>query len=486
MSFIKEKKRDILGKYINLPVPMKAAVWFVICNILQKGISMITIPIFTRLLTAEEYGLFSIYQSWYSIIGILASLNLQDATFNTGMVKYPKEKDNFTLSLQSLTTLLTLILFAIYLVGINFWNDLFELPTVLMFTMLVELLFIPAYSFWSARQKFEYKYVALILSTLFIATVCPSVAVLAIHFSQHKGEARIMSFTLIQAAVGLVFYVLNLYRGKKLIKLEYWKYALSFSVPLIPHYFSMTVLQQADRIMIGKMIGNGEAAIYSIAYNVSQLILLVTKAINNSYIPYTYRCIQNKKYDDLKKNSKMLLLLISGMMIALMLVGPEIIRIFATPDYYDAIWIIPPVSMSAFFLFLYPMFSNIEFYFEKSSIAMGASILGAVVNIILNFIFIPKFGYIAAGYTTVFCYLLFAVMHYWGMKKVLRQQGICEQVYDVKFIFTITMLMFIVMICVLVVYPFTFVRYLIVFILCIVGFVFRKKIIKVIKDFKER
>lgn len=475
-----------LEKYRKIPIIMKASLWFVICNILQKGISMITVPIFTRLLTTTEYGLFTVYQSWYTILGIFASLNLQDATFNTGMVKYPEDKDDFTLSLQSLTTILTGILLLIYLLGINFWNGIFELPTVLVLTMFVEFLFIPAYSFWSARQKFEYKYIALVVSTLFVAIACPVVAIVAIKFATYKGEARIISFTLVQAAVGAIFYVMNLHKGKKLVQLRYWKYALSFSIPLIPHYLSMTILQQSDRIMIGKLVGNGEAAIYSIAYNISQLVTLVTKAINNSFIPYTYHEIESKKYCELRKSSNMLLVLVSTMIIALMLIGPEVIKMFATKEYYDAIWIIPPVALSVFFMFLYPMFSNIEFYYEKSVIAMQASIIGAVVNIILNFVFIPMFGYIAAGYTTVFCNLIFVVMHYRGMKKVLNEQGISENVCDIKMIVTISGIMFVLTALVLVLYKNIVLRYFVIAFVLIMMFIFRKKIIETIRHIKKK
>lgn len=481
MISIKKYKKN----YKELPVSVKAAFWFVICNFLQKGISMITIPLFTRLLSTEQYGLFSVFQSWYSILGIFTSLNLQDATFNTGMVKYPEDKDNFTLSLQSLTTILTVILFVVYILNRDFWNELFNLPTILILVMFMEFLFIPAYSFWSARQKFEYKYVALIVSTLFIAIACPSVAIIAILHSSNKGEARIISFCLVQAIIGLAFYILNIHRGSKFVKIEYWKYALSFSIPLIPHYLSMTVLQQSDRIMIANMVGNSEAAIYSIAYNVSQIVLLVTKAINNSYIPYTYKSIQSKKYKSLKENSNRLVTVIAGMIVLLMLVGPEIIRIFATPDYYDAIWIIPPVSMSVFFMFLYPMFSNIEFYYEKSSIAMFSSIIGAIVNVILNYIFIPLFGYIAAGYTTLICYIIFVLMHYFGMKKVLKQNKVSEKIYDIRFFVVLSIIMFALMLVILMIYQYIYIRYSLIVILFVFLFVFRKKIFEIFVNLKK-
>ena len=101
--------KKILNKYHSLSNPVKASIWFTICNVLQKGISMITVPVFTRLLTTEQYGVYSVYQSWYSIIGVFATLNLYYGVFNNGMIKYEKDKNAFTSSMQGLTTTVTAI-----------------------------------------------------------------------------------------------------------------------------------------------------------------------------------------------------------------------------------------------------------------------------------------------------------------------------------------------------------------------------------------
>ena len=61
--------------------------------------------------------------------------------------------------------------------------------------------------------------------------------------------------------------------GKKYIQKKYWKYALAFNIPLIPHYLSNYVLSQSDRVMIGKMVGNDKAALYSVAYTISTMMI---------------------------------------------------------------------------------------------------------------------------------------------------------------------------------------------------------------------
>ncbi|WP_462410350.1 lipopolysaccharide biosynthesis protein [Neobacillus sp. Marseille-QA0830] len=105
----------VFVKYNSMPLPMKAAMWFLFCSILQKCFSVITTPIFTRLLTTDQFGEFTIYISWLNIFAIFTSFRLDYAVFNKGMSKYRNGKDDYTASMQSITTILTLILFVIYL-----------------------------------------------------------------------------------------------------------------------------------------------------------------------------------------------------------------------------------------------------------------------------------------------------------------------------------------------------------------------------------
>ena len=97
---INEKVNCIKQHYIDLSPPVKAALWFTICSIIQKGISLMSIPIFTRILTTEQYGTYSLYQAWYDIVKLFATLNIYAAVFNNGMVKFENDRDRFTSSMQ--------------------------------------------------------------------------------------------------------------------------------------------------------------------------------------------------------------------------------------------------------------------------------------------------------------------------------------------------------------------------------------------------
>lgn len=483
---IKNQIIKFKDKYNTMSLPIKAAMWFTFSNIIQKGISTITVPIFTRILTTDQYGVYSVYQSWYSIVVIFATLNLFNGVFNNGMIKYPDRRDDFTSAMQSLATTITLILFVVYLFARDYFNQLFGLPPLLMILMFVQLLLSHSFSFWAARQRFEYKYKLLVAVTLLVAILNPSLGILAILNTGYKAEARILSIVLVESSIGLIIYIYNLVKGKTFFHKQFWKFALAFNIPLIPHYLSQSILQQSDRIMIAKFVGSSEAAIYGVAYSVSTLMIIVISAINNSFIPYTYNCLKHERYQDLRKNTNVLVTLVGLSTFLVVAFGPEVIMFFAPKEYYEAIWIIPPVSASVYFMFLYPIFGNIEFYFEENKFVVLASITGAILNVILNYIFIPIFGYIVAGYTTLFCYIVFSGGHYLFMKQVIKWHIPKKDPYDNKYLFKFSFVILLLVTLMNVSYLNTYFRYLLIIVMLIMAYGKRNLFISAFKEIKMK
>ncbi len=477
--------KRISNLYSSLSEPVKASIWFTICNIVQKGISLLTTPIFTRILTTEQYGTYSVYQSWYSILTIIATLNLYAGVYNNGLTRFPEDRERLTSSLQGLSTAVTALLLVIYLSNKSFWNDQMNLSTVFMLAMFMELFFAPAYSFWAVGQRYDYKYRGIVITTIILAMGSPLLGVLAVISTEYKAEARVLSYVFVQVAVGVVFYVYNIIRGKHFFIKKYWVFALKFNLPLVPHYLSMTVLNQSDRIMISGMVGTSEAAIYSVAYSVAMMMTVVVNAINNSFIPYTYKSIKSQDYAGIRKNSNFLLILVGSACILAMALGPELIKLFATEEYYDAIWVMAPVASSVYFMFLYPLFANIEFYFERTRFIMFASCAGAIVNIVLNYVFIRLFGYYAAGYTTLVCYILFAFAHYFFYRKIIKQEllGVTD-LYDMKFVILFSIIILVMMLIMVLTYSSIILRYGVVCVLCFIAFIKREMIICKLKELK--
>ena len=110
--------------------------------------------------------------------------------------------------------------------------------------------------------------------------------------------------------------------------------------------------------------------------------------------------------------------LMTYMMVGVILVGPEIVKILASKIYWEGIIIIPPVVLANFVIFAYTLYVNIEHYHKKTIYITFNTIIAAGTNIILNFILIPKYGYIAAAYTTLISYLIAFLLHSRYAKKL--------------------------------------------------------------------
>lgn len=476
----------LIDKYKQIPAAAKCSLWFAVCSVIQKGISLITVPLFTRILTTEQYGQFSVFQSWYQMISIFATLNLCAGVFFNGMTKYPNDRDKYMSSMQGLSSVVTILLFCVYLPFREYINELTGLSTLLMTAIFVECLVYPALMFWTTRQRYEFKYIALVGVTIGVAIVSPALGLIAVNLTEEKGIARILSAALVNICVGLFFYVLNVARGKKLFNKEYWSFALKFNVPLIPHYLSMIILSHSNRIMIERMFGETEVAIYSVAYSFSLIMNIVTQSINSSYVPWTYRQLKDGNVAPLKKYTSLLLLAVATMSLLPVLVAPELMWIIAPSEYAEGVWIIPPLSTSVFFTFLYNLFANIEFYFEKTKFVMVASVSGAIINIGLNFLLMPKFGYLAAGYVTMLCYMLFAFVHYMFMRKVCKDNMKLKSIYSDKLILLITIIYLGCTAFSMTLYNLVVVRYAILLGTFIILVIKREKVFELIKNIKKK
>ena len=472
----------IKSKYNSIPVQVKASFWFLISAFMQRGISFITTPIFTRLLSTAEYGQFNIFNSWLGILTVIVSLNLSAGVYSRGVVKFGDDRKAFTSSMQGLSLTLTLIWTAIYLTTHGFWNNVFSLTTFQMLCMFVMILYANIFGFWSMSQRVDFKYRSLVTVTLAMSLAKPVLGILLVKSATDKVTARIFGLAVIEAFVCIVLFTMQAVRGKKFFSAFYWKHALKFNIPLIPHYLSMTVLNSADRIMIGKMVNESSAGIYGLAYSISQIMTLFNSALLQTVEPWLYKRINDKKIKGVEKVAYPAFIGIAAVNILLIALAPEAVKIFAPPQYYDAIWVIPPVAMSVYFMFSYTFFAVFEFYYEKTKLVAVATSAGAVLNIILNYIFIKIFGYYAAGYTTLVCYMVYAAFHMFFMRKICREKLNNEQPYSLRIYGGITAAFLLLGFIFMASYKHMAIRYSMLGIMLVVIAVFHKKIITVIKN----
>lgn len=476
-------------KYNNMSIITKASIWFVFCTMLQKGIAFLTVPIFTRIMPASEYGLYSTYLSWYSIVTILCTLDMHNCIYMNKISKAQNddEKNKVAIPMLSLSSVITIIIFIIYLIFHNYINSIVGLPTCMICLMFLQIFFDPVINFWIVKQRFDYNYKKIVLRTCFMVGLN---AILGIVFvlivNSNKAIARAISIVLVQLIFGIIFYFYFFRRTKKLFSNNEWLHILNVQLPLLPHSLSLTVLSSADRIMINSIIGSTEAAIYSVAYSSAYVVNVLKNSIVDAVRPEIYKCIKNKNYTKINYLFKNLLIIILLIVFLFIIFGPEIIRIMAPSNYYEAIYIIPPVAASTFFTFLYCMFSCISFYYEKTKSIMYASIGAAILNLILNAICIPIYGYLAAGYTTLICYMFLSVVHYFIMNKICKKELDNVRIFNAKLIVSISIGLIIVTLLLTYIYSYIYIRYIILIIVLLVSILKRKEIIGLYKKIKEK
>ncbi len=417
----------------------KASLWYTACNFIQHGIAFLVVPIYTRILSTDEYGDWSVFQSWAGILIIFASLNLYCGVYTKTLVDMPdkKEKDRYTSSMLGLGTLATTALLAVYLLFKGAADSLLQYDGRTMALLFVYFAVYPALNFWSTRQYVEYRYKPLIAVTLVLAVLSPALSIFLLYHTELRVKAVIQGFLLVNIGFGAFFYIQELARGRILFHREYWKYALKFNIPLIPHYLSLIILGQSDRIMIKYYCGKSDAGIYSFAYTIANAMNVLVSAVNGSRVPWTYEQLRDRVYTQLKRISNLLAMLMGAVTLGVALLAPEVVKVIGTGEYAAATQVIPVVALGVYYTFIYDYFCSVEFYFGATKYVMYASVTGAVLNVILNALLIPAFGFAAAGYTTLFCYFVFMMMHFVFMRKVRRDQGITDSIYDTKAVFGI-------------------------------------------------
>ena len=118
---------------------------------------------------------------------------------------------------------------------------------------------------------------------------------------------------------------------------------------------------------------------------------------------------------------------------------------------------------------------------------MQASLVAAAANIALNYVFIGMFGYVAAGYTTLFCYILYAIGHYVVSRRVLRLENeSATSIVNTKAVVLVSVILILFTVVVNFVLGYTLVRYGLLLLLMIAGIVNRKKILYYIAAIKNR
>lgn len=449
---------------ISIPVGFKSAIVYLFATVFTRGLAIITTPIFTRIMTTDQVGMVNLYSSWYSMITVVSTLALTSGGFSIALREFEKERDQYVSSVLSLTSIVAIGLALVYSISITFWNDVTGLPTHLMVLLLVGLLVAPARDFWLSRQRFEYQYKLSGTVTVLSAIFASGLAVAAVLYANSIGYSDIASVRLfanyfIIYGVAFIIWLSIFWQGRCFYSSKYWRFSLQLSLPLIGYSVASQILSVSDRMMISKMVGNSAVGIYGTLYTVSSISLMVWTAINASFVPYLYQNMENTK-SKIKKLSMSMLGMYSLVAILLVYLAPEIVRILATEEYYKGIYIMPPIAGGVYFIAVSNLYSNILVYLKRTNIIMISSIIAAVINVILNYIMIEAYGYMAAAYTTLLSYVVMAVLlSIWANREFKKHITEVDFVYDNKLILAVSIVTLVISLFAILIYDYGIVRY---------------------------
>lgn len=408
---------------------INAGVGYTVGNILIKGISFFTIPLYTRLMEPADYGIYNTYISYASFATFLVCLGL-DPTLKNAEYDYRNKKTTYLSTIYILTListtgfLLTTILFRKNI------SKVFLLDEKLLLLLIFNAEASAIINIYNIKLSLEYASKTY-LKIAFFNTVCGislSLLLMLVVFPNARYMGRIVGMfipLMIVAVIILVEHVIKI--GQPRFSREMAVYALALGVPLVPHLIAQIINSQFDRVMISNMVGFSESGIYSFTYNIAIVLQIIYQSFDSVWSPWFFQCMNKKDYEKVKEASEKYVTLMAFLTIGLITISREFIMIFSTKEYWAGIDLCPVLIVGIFFLYLYTLPVGVEYFRKKTRFVAIGSLLAASCNITFNYIGIKMFGYTAAAYATLISYIILFVLHWRIYRKLCA-----EKIYNLK------------------------------------------------------
>ena len=399
---------------------LKAGVWYVVSSVMVKAISIITTPLFTRMLSTSEYGTVQTFTSWHGLLLPFFTLNL---TYSIGRAKldFPGRLDEYIGSMQTLATLWSALLTLIALACLEPVAALLDLTRFQTVLLLAYLLFQIAILMQQNGYRYTYQYKQNIAIAWYSAVVSSLLSIaLILILKEKRDDLRIIGFVAPTAALSVFLWGKSIRSRSVCIRREYWAHGLKLALPLILHNVSLHILSQSDRIFITKIWGKTDTAYYSLAYSVGALLTIVTSAIAQGWLPWFHDTYFAKQFGLIKKNVKPVVILGCYIGLACTALAPEAVLLLGGAKYAASVPCVAPIVLGVVCQYIYTNYVNIEMHLKKTLFISIGTICAALFNILTNAVFIPRYGFIAAAYTTFASYCLLMLIHFFLTRKLLH------------------------------------------------------------------
>lgn len=407
---------------------LKGTLVYSMSNIITKMGSLIFLPIMTRILTPEEFGIVGTLAPITTLFTVILGLGLYNAQMKKYVDLQEDEKEFGIYMFSSTSIILTLNLFVFiflftpiskklfsYILDLNVidYNSLVITSMIIAFVNTINTLIITLF-----RMKKMYVKVATSSLLSFFSNY-----ILAIIFIKQLKMGVFGNQIANLIAVSLItIYCFKDYFCKFHFKIkgEYIKYSLKNGLPLIFIELTDQIVNFSSRIVLAKIVPLAVVGSYTLAYTGGRVLSVVTGSFVNSWTPEFYEAMKkNDKNDKITKSLENFLGIISVVCILGQLFSPEIIKLIFPKSYYSSINYITIILPAIVIQSLYCLDYFFHFY-EKSITIFYFSLFAMIFNLIGNLVLIPvypQYGGIIASWTTLVAFLLRAIVEMYIIKK---------------------------------------------------------------------
>ncbi|MBP3334416.1 MAG: oligosaccharide flippase family protein [Clostridia bacterium] len=384
----------------------------------SKILKYLLVRFYTELLSTDQYGLAENLTEMAILLIPVISLGIADAVHRFLMDSSYSQKDVFSSGIVSwLIGSLILAIVIPVLSSINYFHDYVWLIVLYISASIFHSL---CSQFAISLNKFGLGAVAGITNTLTML-LCNILFLLPLNMGVTGYVLSVIVADFISALV--LIFALRLWRYVDLssVQKETLKKMLRFSIPLIPTAIFWWIINVSDKFMVTAFISESANGIYSAAYKIPSLIMFVSgiflAAWKNSAISEFGNEETGKFYSNVFKTSSGMYFMVSSVLIA----GTPILVRLLFSDEYQSAWVYVPILTAAMVFYnCSSFFGSIYTVVKKSSYSLYTSLIGAVLNVALNYILLVTYrDAYGAAIATLVCYVAVFVIRAISVRKFI-------------------------------------------------------------------
>lgn len=388
----------------------------------SKALAFVSIPVYTRLLTVEDYGVVNVFMSLVGIVSVMLTLSSEAAISRY----YYDAKDiedfkRFVGTSIKLTSGILVVTTCVFLLCLGFFSDIMSMPRKLILCLIPVALFHITNSIFTQiyNPLMQSKKIAIVSSVQsYTAFGLSVVCIMMLDSDRYYGYV----LGNILAMVLLGTYMVKQIRPyfTNCFDKSYVPYILKYCLPYIPDTLSGIVLAQFSKIFIGNSQGFALAGSYGLVVNIATLMGIVIQITNQAWIPYYFRYMNAKDYKSIDNEFNLIwrLTLIAG--ITLSFFGKELAELLARRDFLEMMPVLPLlVSGYVFHQWAYLYLRNVG-YAKRMMWNTYSYMFSGIMLVILNIILTPRYQGYGAAAATLLSYILLLVFTYIVNRRVIK------------------------------------------------------------------